>query len=161
MAEMIMDIRIDISSGKLIFSGEFSIDELMQLLRKNSSSDPEAEIMNLEDMPGPDKKCDAEELRQLRERLKIDAMIEKEDALKNFVELVFHELCQRDADFRRIMTEKAFEEICSVVYRYLQQFEVTKKASICEYINTVFDNIEAGSKFEKYIYGKINHIEGR
>lgn len=114
------------------------------------SSDPIAEIMNPEDMPGSLKHIDDEEEKQkLRERLAVGKL--EESYQKDFVELVFRELCRRDADFRKWMTQKAFERVCIMVMD--QQEELCKqdlKSSAIEtfrwtlVINEAFDNIEKG-----------------
>lgn len=118
-------------------------------IRRDSSSYPMAEIMNPEDMPGSLKHIDEEERQKLCERLAVDKMKEKHN--KNIVESAFQELCRRDEEFRKRMTQKAFEKVCDMVLD--QQEEFTKynlmESTVGTFrwtlaINEAFDNIEKG-----------------
>lgn len=124
-------------------------------IRRDFSSDPVAEIMNPEDMPGSLKHIDEEEKQKLRERLAVDKLRKQyskelgEQYSKHFVELVFSELCRRDEDFRKQMTQKAFEKVCIMVMKQQEEFwkqnirylsRVTFQWILS--INAAFDNIE-------------------
>lgn len=118
-------------------------------IRRDSSSDPVAEIMNPEDMPGSLKHIDEEERQKLRERLAVDKLEERYQ--KDFVELVFRELCRRDADFIKWMTQKAFERVCNMVMDQQEDFwkQNWGLSAIGTFrwtlaINAAFDNIEKG-----------------
>lgn len=118
-------------------------------ISRRFSSDPVAEIMDPEDMPGSSKDISEEEKQKLRERLAIDMLEEKYQA--DFVELVFVELCRRDEDFRKRMTQKAFEKVCTMVMNQQEEFwkQNLKLSAMGTFrwtfaINAVFDNIEKG-----------------
>lgn len=147
MADMITNVKIEILSGRLVFSGELSVAELEHLIHKKSSYDSDAEIMNPEDMQRNTKaSCDKEEREELRARLAVNRL-KKRYAQEGFVEFAFRELCRRDADFRKIMTDRAFEKVCSVTWNLIQTYEANDR--IPEMINIAFDTIMIGSKLEK------------
>lgn len=108
---------------------------------KNASSDPEAEILNPEDMPGKPlcQNNEEEDLLQFRERLAVNKV--KTRYSEDFVEAVFRELCRRDADFRQMITAKAFEKVCSTVWNELQDGTIHKLPVL---ISMTFDNILLG-----------------
>lgn len=139
-------------------------------INKYSLSDPTAEIMDPEDMPSSLENIDEEEKQKLHEHLAVDKLIEKytkelgEQYSKHFVELVFHELCKRDADFRKRMTPKTFEKVCTMVMKQQEEFwkqnirylsRVTFQWVIA--INEAFDNIEKSfcKNFTKQIKDRV------
>lgn len=141
------------AQGPLI---EYTIYE--KPIRRDSSFDPVTEIMNPEDMPGSLKNICEEEKQKLRERFEVDEMKEKHN--KDIVESAFQELCRRDEDFRKRMTQKAFEKVCIIVMDQQEEFwKRNLKWSMAGTflwtlaINEAFDNIEKG--FRKKI-PKIN-----
>lgn len=118
-------------------------------ISRRSESDPVAEIMDPEDIPGSLKHIDEEEKQKLRERLAVDRLEEKYRT--DLLEIAFHELCRRDADFRKRMTSEAFEKVCIMVMNQQEEFwEQNIKCSTMGTfrwtlaINAAFDNIEKG-----------------
>lgn len=113
-----------------------------------SLSDSVVEIMDPEDMPGLiTETVDEEEKRKLRERLEIDKLIEEYS--RNFVELVFIELCRRDTDFRKQMTARAFKKVCATAMEHQLECRNNRIERIPVFylsvvVNTAFDNIEKG-----------------
>ncbi len=110
-------------------------------------SDPEAEIPYEEDVPGetlvPEYSGEDEQLR-LREKLNLRMLAEK--CSKNFVEQVFRELCRRDADFRQIMTAKAFESVCLIAWEGKRREVIPGSYEFSVVINRYFDNVVSGIK---------------
>lgn len=112
-------------------------------------SEPEAEIPYEEDMPGkalaPGPEYNEEE-EQLRLREKLNMCILAEKYSENFVEMVFRELCRRDADFRQIMTAKAYEAVCLIAWeRYIKSGKVIPGSyEFSAVINGCFDNVVSG-----------------
>lgn len=140
-------------------------------INRHSLSDPTAEIMDPEDMPSSLENIDEEEKQKLHERLAIDKLIEKytkelgEQYSKHFVELVFHELCKRDTDFRERMTPKTFEKVCIMVMKQQEEFwkqnirylsRVTFQWVIA--INAAFDNIEKGFRKKLPIVNEVARV---
>lgn len=119
-----------------------------------SGSDPVTEIMDPEDMPGSLKDISEEEKQKLRERLAVDRM--KERCQTDIVEIAFCELCKRDADFRKRMTQKAFEKVCIMVMNQQEEFwkQNLKLSAMGTFrwtiaINAAFDNIEKGFRHNR------------
>lgn len=110
-------------------------------------SDPEAEIPFVEDVPGkqlvPEYSGEEEQLR-LREKLNMKMVAEK--CSDNFVEMVFRELCRRDADFRQIMTANAFESVCLTVWKRKSHNPIPGSYEFSVLINRYFDNVVFGIK---------------
>lgn len=86
-----------------------------------SPVDPETAIPNPEDMlnrPLEQEIDEKEQIQRLRQRLSLETFAERYSV--NFVEAVFRELCRRDADFRRMMTDEAFGVVCFAVWEKLR-----------------------------------------
>lgn len=138
----------------LCLSGEYRIDELLQLasdghitdrsgiaelekygylkilpcgseeeyvvhekpLTKETTQMPLLEIPYAEDVPRKpiSIKCSEEEAERLRQRLNLKVVAEK--CSDRFVEMVFREVCRRDAEFRQIITAEAFKLLCFVTW---------------------------------------------
>lgn len=113
--------------------------------KDSQHSDPEAEIPYAEDVPGktlaPEYSGEEEQLR-LREKLNMKIVAEK--CSENFVELVFRELCRRDADFRQIMTAKAFESVCLIAWERKSREAIPGSYEFSVLINRYFDSVVFG-----------------
>lgn len=109
---------------------------------KESLIHPISEIPSVEDMPGRGmypKGNEDEEVASIRKRLKLERLVKK--CSRDFVEAVFIELCRRDAEFRQMMTAKAFESVCLEVW---ERYRKEKNCTITDLINMYFDNIAHG-----------------
>ncbi len=103
---------------------------------------PESEIPYAEDIPGKtllSKNMEEEDQTGLRERLNLEIAAKK--CSENFVELVFRELCRRDADFCQLMTAKAFEIVCQTAWEKQRH---TPNGEVSALINRYLDNVVLG-----------------
>lgn len=109
---------------------------------KESSQDPALELPSAEDMPGrvlsPEENKEEEQI-SLRKRLELERAAEK--CSENFVEAVFRELCRRDAEFRQIMTARAFEAVCLSIWERQHSGPIHTLSGL---INMYLDNIVLG-----------------
>lgn len=105
-----------------------------------------SELPYAEDVPGKpaSSKCSEEEIERLRERLKLKAIAEKYS--DNFVEMVFREVCRRDAEFRQMMTAEAFKRVCIIAWESHSRDPFYKKFGDenIALINRYLDNIVVG-----------------
>lgn len=109
---------------------------------KESLIHPISELPSAEDMPGRGmypKGNEDEEVASIRKRLKVERLVKK--CSGDFVEAVFIELCRRDAEFRKMMTAKAFESVCLEVWERQRK---EQNRTITDLINMCFDNITNG-----------------
>lgn len=108
---------------------------------RRTAENTEAVIPNVEDVPNRtlSADCNEEEVIGLRERLHIQKAVEK--CSKNFVEMVFRELCRRDAEFKKRMTAEAFEYVCSAIWERQKSNPTNPLFGL---INVYFDNIAKG-----------------
>lgn len=84
---------------------------------------------------------DEEEEQRLRERLKLKSIADR--CSPNLVEAVFHELCWREYDFCRRMTDRAMEQVCLTIQEKQQSEPIRMLPNL---INTYLDNIMMGIK---------------
>lgn len=84
---------------------------------------------------------DEEEEQRLRERLKLKSIADR--CSPNLVEAVFHELCRREYDFCRRMTDRAMEQVCLTIQEKQQSEPIRMLPNL---INTYLDNIMMGIK---------------
>lgn len=109
---------------------------------KESSQNPTLELPSAEDMPGrvlSSEENKEEEQTSLRKRLELERVAEKYP--ENFVETVFRELCRRDAEFRQIMTARAFEAVCLSLWERQHSGPIRTLSGL---INMYLDNIVLG-----------------
>lgn len=111
---------------------------------KESSQMPVSEIPYAEDVPGKpaSAECSEEEIERLKERLNLKAIAEKYS--DNFVEMVFREVCRRDAEFRRIMTAEAFKRVCFTAWESHSRDNRENGNCNITLINRFLDNIVLG-----------------
>ena len=109
----------------------------------SSSSQTEAARKSMPVNGCQDNSRDEEENNQgyLRKRLKVDGLITK--CTPGIVEAVFGALCERDKEFKELMTPKALEQVCLAVLNK-QRCEPIRMLS--NLINTYLDNIMLGIK---------------
>lgn len=103
---------------------------------------PVGEIPDVKDVPGrvlPKEDTEEEKQIRFRERLKLEEAAKK--CSRDFVEAVFIELGWRDAEFRQMMTAKAFESVCLEVW---ERQRSESSHTLSELINMCFDNIALG-----------------
>lgn len=125
-------------------------------LIKESLKTPISEIPYAEDIPARTLNMESEEEEQakLRERLNLKAVSEK--CPEKFVETVFLELCRRDAEFRQMMTAKAFELVCLTVWEGCRAESYGTVNT--ELINKYLDNIVLGIRSAGGGNEIINHL---
>lgn len=111
---------------------------------EESSQMPMSEIPYAEDVPGKpiSVKCSEEEIERLRESLHLKAVAK--ECSEKFVELVFRELCRRDAEFRQIMTAEAFKRVCLITWECRNGDPFYKEHGNIVLINRYLDAIVAG-----------------
>lgn len=107
---------------------------------EESSQTPMTDIPYEEDVPEKptSAKC-SEEIERLRENLNLKAMAK--ECSENFVEMVFKELCRRDAEFCQMMTAKAFELVCLTAWEQQRNKSINE---LSELINGYLDNVVLG-----------------
>lgn len=105
--------------------------------------DSQLEIPYAEDVPKKPLSSECkEEIERLRERLNLRMVAEK--CSENFVELVFRELCRRDAEFCQMMTAEAFELVCLTASERQRHEPICGRQSFIELINKYLDNVVLG-----------------
>lgn len=112
---------------------------------KETLQTPISEIPYAEDVPGkPEsaKYSEEEEIERLRERLNLKAVAEK--CSDRFVEMVFREVCRRDAEFRKLMTAKAFELVCVIASERLRYESNCDFYRFSAVVNGYLDNVVSG-----------------
>ena len=131
-------------------------------INNRSAQNPVAEVMDPEDMPmkysfdefSNIKKSpviDEAEKQKLEKQLRIDDLVKNPSKGDAFyiciVEVAFHELCKRDADFRNKMTAIAFKKVCDTVSEW--QFQHMARGAVLQIINSInkaFNNIQEAQK---------------
>lgn len=123
---------------------EYIVYEKPVIKKGQQYPDQQLEIPYAEDVPGKplSPECNEEEEERLRERLNLEALAKK--CSENFVELVFRELCRRDAEFRQMMTAKAFELVCLTASERQCHEPLCGPQSFIELINKYLDNVVLG-----------------
>lgn len=112
---------------------------------EESSQTPMSEIPYAEDVPGKPasaKYSEEEEIERLREKLNLKAVAEK--CSDRFVEMVFREVCRRDAEFRKLMTAKAFELVCVIASERLCYESNCDFYRFSALVNGYLDNVVSG-----------------
>lgn len=108
-------------------------------------SDSQLEIPYAEDVAKKtlSSECSKEEeIERLRERLNLRAVAEK--CSENFVDMVFRELCRRDAEFCQMMTAEAFELVCLTASERQRREPICGRQGLIELINKYLDNVVLG-----------------
>lgn len=80
-----------------------------------------------------------EEEQRLREQLRIKSIAER--CSPNLVEAVFRELCRREYDFCKLMTDRAMEQVCLAIQEKQQSEPIRMLPNL---INVYLDNIMLG-----------------
>ncbi len=82
---------------------------------------------------------DEEEEQRLRERLKLKSIADR--CSPKLVEAVFRELCRREYDFCKLMTDRAMEQVCLAIQEKQQSEPIRMLPNL---INVYLDNIMLG-----------------
>lgn len=82
-----------------------------------------------------------EDEQRLRERLRLKSIAAR--CSPNLVEAVFRELCRREYDFCRLMTERAMEQVCLAIQEKQKSEPIRMLPNL---INVYLDNIMLGIK---------------
>ena len=80
-----------------------------------------------------------EEEQRLRERLKLRFIADR--CSPKLVEAVFRELCKREDDFRKLMTDRAMEQVCLAIQEKQRSEPIRMLSNL---INVYLDNIMLG-----------------
>lgn len=99
----------------------------------SSSSSSEQERVKVKQPP------DEEDEKELRKRLEVNRIAGK--CSRDLVDMVFRELCKRETAFIRLMTARAFEQVCIAIMEKQRREPIMMLPNL---INTYLDNIMIG-----------------